>query len=188
MIAGNQGKVGVSIVRTAAIYMPINYNTIPFGKQEVIFFGSKGLTPLFHAFDTAVPDCYYINMKNKVWIIILTAAAAALIIAAVVINNRPSGRIANIFKDGVCIRSIDLSSVSESFSFTVTDDNGHENVVEAEPGRIRVSSANCPDQICVHSGWLSKGVTPIVCMPARLEIRLDYEAAADDAGADVVAG
>lgn len=120
-------------------------------------------------------------MKNRYWILLLAAAAAVLIIIGIAVKKQPSGHIANVYKDGECIRSIDLSDVKEPFSFTVTDEDGHENNVEVEKGRIRVVSANCPDQICVNMGWLSKGVTPIVCMPARLSINLEESAANTDA-------
>lgn len=127
-------------------------------------------------------------MRNRTWIIIITAAAAVLLIIVLAVRNRPSGHIANIYQNGVCIRSVDLSELKEPLRFTVTDQDGHENVVLAEPGRIRVESANCPDRICVNTGWLSRGVTPIVCMPARLVIRLEYESAVRDSGIDAVAG
>ena len=116
-------------------------------------------------------------MKNRFWIILLAAAAALLLIVILAIQSMPGGKIANVYKDGKCIRSIDLSAVKEPFSFTVKDEDGHENVIEVEKGQIRVASANCPDQICVNMGWLSKGVTPIVCMPGRLSISLENEKA-----------
>ncbi|MBQ8509428.1 MAG: NusG domain II-containing protein [Clostridia bacterium] len=41
-----------------------------------------------------------------------------------------------------------------------------------ESGRIRVSAADYPDQVCVHQGWQSTGAMPIVCLPNKLVIQL----------------
>ena len=82
------------------------------------------------------------------------------------------GTVANVYQNGVCIRSIDLAAVTEGYTFTVTDEAG-ENVVEVAPGRIRVLSADCPDQVCVRMGWLSDAAAPIVCLPHRLVIRIE---------------
>ena len=41
-----------------------------------------------------------------------------------------------------------------------------------EPGRIRVSAADCPDQVCVEQGYISDGTVPIVCLPHGLVIEI----------------
>ncbi|MBR4895991.1 MAG: NusG domain II-containing protein, partial [Clostridia bacterium] len=67
-------------------------------------------------------------------------------------------------------------------------DASGENTVRVETGRIRIVSADCPDKICVDTGWISDSAAPIVCLPHRLVIRLE-EGPADDARAlDGVAG
>ena len=52
-----------------------------------------------------------------------------------------------------------------------------------EPGRIRVSQANCPDQVCVEMGAISDGTVPIVCLPHKLVIEIVGGAEALDAAA-----
>ena len=78
---------------------------------------------------------------------------------------------ATVYVDGVPVRSIDLAAVTESYSFTV-EAVGGVNEITVEPGRIRVSHADCPEGVCVASGWLEKGSVPIVCLPHRLVISL----------------
>ena len=46
-------------------------------------------------------------------------------------------------------------------------------MVELAPGRVRMYSANCPDQVCVHQGWVSDGAAPLVCLPNGLVIQLE---------------
>ncbi|MBQ1371696.1 MAG: NusG domain II-containing protein [Oscillospiraceae bacterium] len=99
-----------------------------------------------------------------------------------------TGHIANLYQNAVCIRSIDLSSVREAYSFCVTDGNGYCARIEVEPGRIRVAEANCPDRICVQTGWISNGLRPIVCLPARLCIQMENAAREEENGIDAVIG
>src|SRR5208283_4365893 len=40
--------------------------------------------------------------------------------------------------------------------------------VEVKNGSIRVKDADCPNQICVHKGWISRPGQSIVCLPNRM--------------------
>lgn len=46
------------------------------------------------------------------------------------------------------------------------------NVLEISGGRVRIREADCPEQICVARGWISRPGEQIVCLPHRLVIRL----------------
>lgn len=46
-------------------------------------------------------------------------------------------------------------------------------VVETGPGRVRVRTADCPDQVCVLTGWISKAGQSIVCLPGRTVVRVE---------------
>ncbi|MGM9522501.1 MAG: NusG domain II-containing protein [Oscillospiraceae bacterium] len=119
-------------------------------------------------------------VKTRTWIIII--AAFLLICAALTLwlgSRTAPGVIANIYQDGVCIRSIDLSLVTEAYSFTIESERG-SNTVLVEPGRICISEADCPDLICVEDGWLEDSAAPIVCLPHRLVIKLEETAKASD--------
>ncbi len=127
-------------------------------------------------------------MKNKHWAILLGACALILSVIAFYLYNRDAGHIANIYQDSVCIASIDLDAVTEAYTLEVEDEDGHVNVISVEHGRICVSEANCPDQVCVDSGWLSTGITPSVCLPAKLTIQLEDNAATNALELDGVVG
>ena len=126
--------------------------------------------------------------KTSFWVILIAAVALLAGVAAVWLQIRGAGAtIANIYQDGVCIRSIDLSSLTETVPFTVEGPAG-TNTIEAEHGRIRVSHAECPDQVCVEMGWRSDGASPIVCLPNKLVIRLENTAASATPEIDGVTG
>lgn len=65
--------------------------------------------------------------------------------------------------------------------------NGYTLMVEFGPEGVRVREADCPTRDCVHTGTITRGGQSIVCLPARVIIRL--EGGAVDAGApDIVIG
>jgi len=52
---------------------------------------------------------------------------------------------------------------------------------------IRVVESDCPTQDCVHTGEIGRAGQSIVCLPARIIIQLEGEAASGD-GPDIVIG
>ena len=110
-------------------------------------------------------------MKNKVILFLLLGAVAAS--AAYLLLQRESvpAPVARITRDGVLLEEIDLDRVSEPYSFTLEDGSGR-NTLWVEKGRICVSEADCPDQVCVNQGWISNGTVPIICLPHRLMIEI----------------
>ena len=35
-------------------------------------------------------------------------------------------------------------------------------------------SSDCPDQICVHAGWLAKDMDIAICMPNRVSVVVSH--------------
>lgn len=115
--------------------------------------------------------------STKFWVICFSLVLLFSAVAAYFVFNKQSDDVvAKIYQDGVCIRSINLSAVLEPYSIEI--EGTVTNLVLVEPGRICVAEASCPDQVCVHQGWISNGVVPIVCLPNGLVIQI--EAAPDD--------
>ena len=106
--------------------------------------------------------------------VLIAASTASFIIMNSSANN---GLIANIYQNGECIHSIDLSAVDEPY--TVQIDGAVTNIVAVEKGRIRVSEATCPDHICIRQGWISNGIVPIVCLPNNLVVQIEGAALAE---------
>ena len=51
--------------------------------------------------------------------------------------------------------------------------NGYTLHTAFYPDGVRVLDADCPTQDCVHTGTVSRGGQSIVCLPARIVIRLE---------------
>lgn len=111
------------------------------------------------------------NRNAKVILLLLVLVGAA---CATYVLLRPAGTgvVARITLDGELVEEIDLSAVTEPYTFTLEGPGGFTNTIQVEHGRIRVLEAGCPDQVCVNQGYISDGTVPIVCLPNRLVIEI----------------
>lgn len=109
------------------------------------------------------------NAKVILLLLVLVGAACA---AYVLLRPAGTGVVARITLDGKLVEEIDLSAVTQAYTFTVEGPGGFTNTIQVEHGRIRVREAGCPDQVCVNQGYISDGTVPIVCLPNRLVIEI----------------
>ena len=126
-------------------------------------------------------------MKTRWWILIFAVLlTVGGVLTAFLFARGTGGTVANVYRDGKCIYSVDLSRVTEPYEITFSDERG-SNTVRVEPGRIRVTDADCADRVCENTGWISDRAAPIVCLPHRLVIRVE-KTAKGSGGVDAVAG
>jgi hypothetical protein len=85
-----------------------------------------------------------------------------------------------IIRDGKVARTIDLSSLTKKVTVQFT--GKYRIVIAAENGRICFAEANCPDKVCVHTGWISKPGQSAACLPARIIIKVTAGKIAADKG------
>ena len=83
-----------------------------------------------------------------------------------------------IYRNGEMIREMPLTEDAETL---VT--GTYENRVTIRDGRAAVTESSCPGGDCMHSGWISQTGRSIVCLPNRVEIRIEGGAADDDVDA-----
>lgn len=118
-------------------------------------------------------------IKTRFWVAVIALILLLSVGAAFWLNGKTApGTRANIYLDGVCVHSVDLSRVQQTEIYTV-ESGGGINVIEIEAGQIRVREADCPDQVCVRAGWLRDSAAPIVCLPHKLVIRLEKDPSAE---------
>jgi len=77
---------------------------------------------------------------------------------------------AEVYKDGKLIEAIPLQRGYHR-ELRLGGDNRF-NLLVADNGRIRIAEADCPDQTCVHTGWISIAPQQIVCLPYRVVIKV----------------
>lgn len=118
-------------------------------------------------------DCGVIfsMLKTRTWILILLAILLICFLwGYFLFSVSGNTQIVEIRRDNELIKTIDLSAVTTPYTLSLDDGQGGINVLEIQKGKIRVQSANCADQVCVHRGWLSSGGTPVICLPHHLVI------------------
>lgn len=86
---------------------------------------------------------------------------------------------ADIYQDGNLIETIRLDTYDHTSSFTLLSAEGGSNTVTVRPGEIAITAADCPDQICVDTGYIHDSLLPITCLPHKLVIQVRTKEAAD---------
>ena len=77
---------------------------------------------------------------------------------------------AHVYQDGRLIQVVKLRpGYSEQIRLGGVE---RYNIIMAENGRIRIAEADCPDQICVRTSWVSRAPQQIVCLPYRVVIKI----------------
>ncbi|MBA5850294.1 NusG domain II-containing protein [Clostridium sp. cel8] len=82
-------------------------------------------------------------------------------------------KIAIIKQNTKVIKTIDLNKIDKPEEFTIKFNNTNYNKIRVEKGRICIIDADCPNKICVKSGWISKSGETIVCLPHKLQIEIE---------------
>jgi hypothetical protein len=94
------------------------------------------------------------------WLVVVTVIAAALLLAP------QAGAIVTPDGGSVVLRGpegVTTVSLMESGRYVVPG-RGGAVVFAVEDGLVSVVSAECPDQICLHSGAAAPG-RPVICAP-----------------------
>jgi hypothetical protein len=74
--------------------------------------------------------------------------------------------------DGTLIGTYDIPAGDKPVEVRVDAGNGRYNLVELTGNGVFVKEANCPDQICVKWGKISKTGQTIVCLPHKVVISI----------------
>ena len=86
-----------------------------------------------------------------------------------IIGNNDEELIAEISHDGEILYKINLAELSEQTEILL--DDGNVKIV-AEQGRIRFEESDCPDLVCVNTGWIKKQGRIAACLPNRILIKI----------------
>lgn len=91
--------------------------------------------------------------------------------------------IAVVEQNGEVVKRVDLERLTEPQTLIL---EGEVTVtVQFEPGQVSITNADCPDQVCVRTGVLTRSGQSAVCLPARVAVRIEGENAS---GADGMTG
>ncbi|NLO20736.1 MAG: NusG domain II-containing protein [Syntrophomonadaceae bacterium] len=109
--------------------------------------------------------------KNDILLIGIIAVISLALLLFFNILGKGERLIAVIVHNNQVVERIDLSKVKEPRTITVS--GNYHNIIKVEKDRIRFEKSDCPEQICVHTGWLSKFGDIAVCMPNKTIIDIE---------------
>lgn len=107
-------------------------------------------------------------MKKKWPFILVGVLLLAGILGGILVLQKPDTSTVEIVQDGKVLYQLDLAH-TETQTIEVEYD-GRINTIEIKDHQIRMLEAECPDNTCVHMGWLDSAA-PIVCLPNHLVIQ-----------------
>lgn len=112
--------------------------------------------------------------KKFQWRLIFIILVIAIIGYYFIHNKKIENPVAKIYKNGEVIKSIDLSTVKESYEIKIGDDE-HYNLIRVSSNGIKVIDSTCHDKICMKTGEIHDSILPIACLPNNLIIKIQGE-------------
>lgn len=107
--------------------------------------------------------------KGDIFAIVLVAALAILV--SVFFWTRvgsEEGSMVSVYQEGELIKEIPLNEPTE---FLV--EGVYTNKILVKDGKTAIVESDCPGTDCVHSGWIHEAGRSIVCLPNRVEVRIE---------------
>ena len=102
-------------------------------------------------------------------VLIVGIMLVALISAITVYLTHAQGNVVVVKVDGRVVKEL---SLSENADITIEGYQGGVNLVKIEDGKAYVTEADCPDELCVKTGGISRAGETIVCLPHRVVVEI----------------
>ena len=102
-------------------------------------------------------------------VVLILIGIGGLIYNQVIVPRRGQGTKVLVEIEGAVVRELELSQDTAPILFET--EYGF-NVVEITNGQVRVSEADCPDLLCVHTGWRQHAGQVIACLPHYFVVRI----------------
>mgnify|MGYP003305506459 FL=1 len=75
-----------------------------------------------------------------------------------------------VYQDGIKIQELPLGEDTE-----ILIQNSYTNKLSVKDEKAAIVESDCPGMDCVHSGWIGGKGRSLVCLPNRVEIRIEGE-------------
>ena len=108
-------------------------------------------------------------LRSNIFWIVVFVIVVVLCVFLIFFGKNSDGETVSIYVEGELFKEIPLSDDGE---YAVSTSYG-ENVVEIKDKKVRVKSADCKNQICVETGWISGEGLPIICSPHKLTVEIN---------------
>ena len=85
--------------------------------------------------------------------------------------SKEKGNKVVIYQNGEKVQELPLY---QETAFSIK--NRYTNKIVVKGNKAAIVESDCPGEDCVHSGWISGKGRSLVCLPNRVEIRIEGEA------------
>ena len=102
-------------------------------------------------------------------VVVVLLGLGALAYNRIILPRQGLGTKVVVEIEGQVVHEFDLSQDMEPLR--IETKHGF-NVIEIAEGKVRVSKADCPDLLCVHTGWRQHAGQVIVCLPHYFVVRI----------------
>lgn len=108
---------------------------------------------------------FYKTSKFDLVVISLVILFSGGMVARSVWQSAPASE-ALIYKDSRLLRQVSLAKDR------VFDIDGGKMRIQVKGNRIKISGSDCPQHVCVHTGWIQYSGQTIVCVPNKVVIEV----------------
>ncbi len=109
--------------------------------------------------------------KGDFFIIGLVLLLAAVLAFLPVWRGREGRLYAEVWQDGVLLERVELEAATRQ-----TIRAGEHNTIVLDGRSARMAAADCRDQVCVHTGTLTKPGQVAACLPYKVVLKLSGKA------------
>jgi len=117
------------------------------------------------------------HQRPTLWdglVVLCVVIAAAVLFLTVWPKSSGERLVAVVTVDGQQVATLPLYSPDapeEAATYTVNC--RYPLVLEYKVGAVRVAESQCPGKDCVHTGWVTKAGSQIICLPNRLIVTIE---------------
>ena len=102
-------------------------------------------------------------------VVLVLMSVGAFLYNQVIVPKKGQGTRVIIEIEGQVVQELDLSQDVDGLRL---ETRHGLNTVEIKDGKVRVAEADCPDLLCVHTGWREHVGQLIVCLPHYFVVRI----------------
>lgn len=109
--------------------------------------------------------------KGDMFVILFVTMLAVLIgVLFLIWTGSGKGNTVVVYQEGKKIQELPLDDDGE-----ILIENSYTNKLVVKQGKAAIVESDCPGMDCVHSGWIQGKGRSLVCLPNRVEIRIEGE-------------
>jgi len=103
-----------------------------------------------------------------IFIVVLLAAAISLFYYNSF--SDPGKKYAAIYQNGRLVKRVPLDGLKDRIDLEIT--GAYINIVSLENEKACISYSTCREQVCVHTGWVSRPGQSSVCLPNQVVVQI----------------